>query len=94
MDRDRFDELARGLATRATRRTVLGILSALGIAGATGIAEDGAARKKRTCKQRKRRCGGKCCKAGQYCRDGRCQPRPYAGGCLPEQNACLSRMPA
>jgi hypothetical protein len=96
MDRDRFDELARNVVSRSTRRTALGILSAIGLAGAAAVVEDGAARKKhkrkhkKRCKKPKSRCGRACCNAAQYCREGRCQPRPYAGGCLPEQNACLA----
>ncbi len=95
MDDDRFVRLGTLLNAWLTRRASLGVLVAIGGRGGLLASEQAAAKKhkhkhKKRCKKPKSRCGRACCPAGQFCREGRCQPRPFAGGCLPEQNACLT----
>jgi hypothetical protein len=95
MDVDRFARLRTLLHVWLTRRAGLGVLIAIGGRGGLRAPEPAAAKKhrhkhKKRCTKPKSRCGRACCPAAQFCREGQCLPRPYAGGCLPAQNACLA----
>jgi hypothetical protein len=70
MDSERFDQISKGLATGATRRTTLGVLAALGVAGASGLTMEARRKKKRKKKLGLRsRCtpGKSKCKSGLKC---------------------------
>jgi hypothetical protein len=72
MDSARFDRLTRVIGTLSTRRAALGLLSALGLAGA--LADDGDAKKKR--KKCKKKCG-----PCRKCKKGKCKPKPDGADC-------------
>jgi hypothetical protein len=90
-----FDALVRAFGTRSTRRAVLGIISALGLADALGWVDDAEAKqrkrkKKKTCKSGTKKCGKTCipeshccsaddCGACESCLNGTCGAGCEAG---------------
>jgi len=72
MDSERFDRLSQVLASGATRRSTLGVLAALGVAGGSGPITEARRKKKRRKKKSlglKARCtpGKSKCKSGLTC---------------------------
>ena len=74
MESDRFDALTARLAGTLSRRRTVGLLAALGIAGA-GAANDADAKKKK-----KKKCKG--CTECQACKKGKCKPKPEGSACI------------
>ena len=86
MDTGQFEALVSGLSTHLTRRRSLGILSALGVAGANLAPAAGARKKKKkgnkknatctpaplTCPSGQKVCNGACIVADRCCADGDC----------------------
>jgi hypothetical protein len=84
-----FDRLVRTVASGATRRTILGGLTALLLAGA-GAAPGGPAvlakgKKKKKCKRGARKCDGRCIPASSCCTTAECQPNQ---SCVDGQCVC------
>ena len=74
MESVRFDALTARLATTLPRRRSVGLLAALGVAGA-GLATEVDARKKK-----KKKCKG--CTECQACKKGKCKPKPEGSACI------------
>lgn len=92
MEARRFDQISRGLAAVASRRTTLGGgVGAVVAALLPGLAQDGAVKKKKKCKQAKK-CAGKVCGnfgcKGASC--GACEPRNTCEEAIcSDQGACI-----
>lgn len=87
MDTDRFEVLANRLSSHVSRRRSLGVLSALGMTGASLAPTAEARRKKKgnkkpatctpalpTCPSGHKACNGACIVADRCCADGECAP--------------------
>ena len=106
MDDSHFDQLARAFGALRTRRTALLLLGGVAAAPALGTSDAEAKpkkkRKKKPCKARWKKCGGKCvslqtddnncgacgnrCPANQTCRAGQCETS-LPPGC-PDNQVC------
>jgi hypothetical protein len=104
VDRTRFDALTRLIGTGSTRRTVLGLATALGLSSLLAEAKKRRKKKKKCkscaicqqCKQGK--CKGKAdgsdCGGGATCQGGACTcpagQKFCAGSCIPDSQCCPS----
>ena len=81
MDDFGFDDMAKALATPATRRASLGLFAA-GLLGLTSVTEDAMAskhgRRRRRCKKK-----GTSCASGEKCCSGTCDFLVKGGTCAP-----------
>ena len=98
MDQERFDRIARTLASGQSRRGVLKGLTGTALGGLLAAVGAGEAGARGPCRAPNHKCGkgkhAQCCTSGQVCADGACTTPPPPDPCLSvdcdDRNECTT----